>query len=265
MKMSDLYRVLGVNRTASANEIKSAYRRLARQYHPDVNASPSAASEFARVTEAYHTLSDAQKRAHYDRTGTNLSSSNSRRTASAAASARADRRAYYQARADRIVNEWLEREREESKWRGQAVYTTVALFLSTFMVAMIKPSIFDFDHMGLLGRLACLALFVIGVWHLGHNLKRQMDHYTYRPVMISLMRYHKPAKPFSRTAALAFIGGGYLLSLGTGTLIGTLTEDFSHVFSGSGDNFLFSVLFYPPIVVLIVDMMYLVNQRFDEW
>jgi DnaJ domain len=254
--MSDLYRALGVNRTASTNEIKSAYRRLARQYHPDVNASPSAASEFARITEAYHTLSDTQKRAHYDRTGTNLSSSGSRRAATAAASAR---RAYYQARADRIVNEWLEREREETKWRGQAVYTTVALFLSTFMVAMIKPSIFE--PLPGLGKFVLVALSVIGIWHLGRNLKRQMDHYTYRPVMISLMRYNKPAKPFSRSAAWAFIAGGYLVSFGMGLLMGLLA-DFN---SKREESVLFGVLFYPPIVVLIVDMMYLVNQRFDEW
>lgn len=259
--MSDLYRVLGVKRTASANEIKSAYRRLARQYHPDVNASPAAASEFARVTEAYHTLSDEQKRAHYDRTGANLSSSGSRRAASAAASARAARRAYYQARADRIVNEWLEREREESKWRGQAVYTTVALFLSTFMVAMVKPSIFE--PLPPVWKIALIALSGIGIWHLGWNLKRQMDHYTYRPVMISLMRYNKPAKPFSRATAWAFIAGGYLLSFGTGLLMGLLMEDVFN--SKREESVLFSVLFYPPIVVLIVDMMYLVSQRFDEW
>jgi hypothetical protein len=265
--MSDLYRVLGVGRTADANEIKSAYRRLARKYHPDVNADPSAASEFARLTEAYQTLIDPQRRAYYDRTGATATSSaaRSRRAASNAAAARAARRAYYQARADRIVNEWLEREREESKWRGQAVYTIVALFLSTFMVALLKPSIFD--SLPLFWKITLTILFAVGIWHLGRNIKRQLDHYTYRPVMISLMRYRKPEEQFSRGAALAFIGGGYLLSLGAGMLIGALTEDFtSQLFGASSlENLIFCVLFYPPIIVLIVDMMYQVNQRFDEW
>ncbi len=265
--MSDLYRVLGVSRTANTNEIKSAYRRLARKYHPDVNAEPSAAGEFARITEAYQTLIDPQRRAYYDRTGTAASSSaaRSRRAASSTAAARAARRAYYQARADRIVNEWLEREREESRWRGQAVYTTVALFLSTFMVAMLKPSIFG--ALPVWWQIGLTLLFFIGVWHLGRSIKRQLDHYTYRPVMISLMRYRKPEEQFSRGAALAFIGGGYLLSLATGMLIGVLTEDFtSQIFGApSLENLIFGVLFYPPIIVLIVDLMYQVNQRFDEW
>jgi len=156
-------------------------------------------------------------------------------------------------------------EREESKWRRQAVYTTVALFLSTFMVAMLKPSIFG--ALPTLWQIALTVLFGIGVWHLGSNIKRQLDHYTYRPVMISLMRYRKPDERYSRGAALAFIGGGYLLSLGTGMLIGALTEDFTSQLFGapSLENLIFGVLFYPPIIVLIVDMMYQVNQRFDEW
>lgn len=264
--MSDLYRVLGVSRTASTGEIKSAYRRLARKYHPDVNADPSAAQEFARITEAYQTLIDPQRRAYYERTGVTASSTTAskQRAASSVAAARAARRAYYQARADRIVNEWLEREREESRWRGQAVYTTVALFLSTFMVAMVKPSIFE--NVNLFWKIAFSTLFAIGVWHMGRSLKQQLDHYTYRPVMISLMRYRKPEERFSRGAALAFIGGGYLLSLCMGMLIGSLMEDLTRdVFGKATESVLFSVLFYPPIVVLIVDLVYKFNQRIEEW
>jgi curved DNA-binding protein CbpA len=264
--MSDLYRVLGISRTASASEIKSAYRRLARQYHPDVNSDPTAAQKFAGVTEAYHTLIDPDKRSLYDRTGKNPTSASSRRTASSAAAARAARKAYYQARVDRVVNEWIEREREETRWRGQAVYTTVALFLSTFVVAMTKPASF-FEEIHVFWKLILIGLFAAGVWHLGRNLKQQLDHYTYRPVMISLMRYKKPQKPFSRAAAWAFIAGGYLLSLSTGVLIGMLTEDFTaQVFGGESrmESLLFSVLFYPPIVVLIVDLMYRINQRMDQ-
>jgi hypothetical protein len=259
--MADLYSVLGVKRTASQSEIKSAYRRLARKYHPDVNADPAAAREFARINEAYHTLIDPQKRGQYDRAGSSSSSSTRR---SSTAAARAARRAYYQARADRIVNEWLERERAESRARGQAVYTTVALFLSTFMVAMLKPSIFETSNLYL--RFILVLLFIVGVWHLVTSLKRHFDHYTYRPSLISVMRYTKPKKPFRRGVAWAFVLGGYLLSLGTGLLIGMMTEDFTHQFFGStGIDGLFSVFFYPPIAVLIVDTMYMVNLRFEEW
>ncbi len=65
----DYYEVLGVSRDASQEEIKKAFRRLARQYHPDVNRSPDAESRFKEINEAYEVLSDEQKRAAYDRYG----------------------------------------------------------------------------------------------------------------------------------------------------------------------------------------------------
>ncbi len=61
--------MLGVGRTASEQEIKSAYRKLALQYHPDRNADPAAEERFKECTEAYSVLADANKRAQYDRFG----------------------------------------------------------------------------------------------------------------------------------------------------------------------------------------------------
>jgi DnaJ-class molecular chaperone len=65
----DYYKTLGVSRTASEKEIKSAYRRLARQYHPDVNKDPKATDRFKSINEAYEVLSDPKKRSKYDQLG----------------------------------------------------------------------------------------------------------------------------------------------------------------------------------------------------
>ncbi|SDY51408.1 molecular chaperone DnaJ [Evansella caseinilytica] len=69
MSKKDFYEVLGVSKNASEAEIKKAYRQLARKYHPDVNKAADAEQNFKEVKEAYDTLSDSQKRAHYDQFG----------------------------------------------------------------------------------------------------------------------------------------------------------------------------------------------------
>lgn len=260
--MADLYAVLGVNRTATSNEIKSAYRRLARKYHPDVNSDPSAPAKFAQINEAYHTLIDSDRRKFYDRTGAASSMASVRRANSAAA--RAARKAYYQQRADRIVNEWLQREREETRARGKAVYTTVTLFVSTFIVAM-NPAFFE--PTSLFWQVAVIVLFAFSIKHLYTSLKEHFDHYTYRPPRISVTRpARKPNKRFKRSVAWTFVIGGYLISVGAGVLLGLLTESFSSHLLGNATiaDALLYALVYPPIAVLIVDTMYLINLRFES-
>lgn len=65
----DFYEILGINKSASDAEIKSAYRKLARQHHPDVDKSPGAAEKFKEISEAYQVLSDPGKKKTYDQFG----------------------------------------------------------------------------------------------------------------------------------------------------------------------------------------------------
>jgi len=71
MEYRDYYKILGVTRTASADEIKKTYRRLARKFHPDVSKEKDAEARFKEVQEAYEVLKDPEKRAAYDQLGSN--------------------------------------------------------------------------------------------------------------------------------------------------------------------------------------------------
>ena len=71
MEYKDYYEILGVKRDASESEIKSAYRKLARKYHPDVNKTKEAEAKFKDINEAYEVLGDKNKRQRYDSLGAN--------------------------------------------------------------------------------------------------------------------------------------------------------------------------------------------------
>ena len=71
MEFKDYYKIMGVERTASADDIKRAHRKLARKYHPDVSKEKNAESQFKDLGEAYEVLKDPEKRAAYDQLGAN--------------------------------------------------------------------------------------------------------------------------------------------------------------------------------------------------
>src|SRR5678815_6109986 len=71
MEFKDYYDIMGVARDATQDEIKRAYRKLARKYHPDVSKEKNAEARFKEVGEAYEVLGDTEKRAAYDQLGAN--------------------------------------------------------------------------------------------------------------------------------------------------------------------------------------------------
>jgi curved DNA-binding protein CbpA len=276
--MTDYYQVLGVKQSATASEIKSAYRQLARERHPDVNrGSEKAQREFALLSLAYHTLSDPQERAFHDQQLTKQRNGGSILHSDNPHAQRA-RNIAAQARWDRVVNQILENDRRENMERQRAVFTTVSLFLSTFFVAMIKPPLWQtFD---IAGRAILVTLFLAGVWHLIRRLREYFRHYTYKPDAIhySITQEEKPEQPFTRFSAYAFLVGGYGISVGAGLFIGWHAQDFfadltllfrHHVSAAtigglSPAAFIISdLVFYPPIAVLIIDSLHAVASRID--
>ena len=269
--MVDYYKVLGVKRTASAAEVKSAYRKLARQSHPDVNGgSEKAAKEFALISLAYRTLSDPQERAYYDTQVKRATSAEFGGSVFHSNNPHAQRirRMAVQARFDRVVDRIVEAERREAFAMQQAVFTTVTLFFSTFLVAVIKPPFWL--RLNIFGRAVLVTLAAIGLWHLAVRLKACFDHYTYKPKSIhdSIINSEegKAEKPFTRFAASTFLILGYAASLSAGMFIGShahnvsLFNDLPHLF---GQGFRLDLFFYPPIAVLIVDTMHTVASRID--
>lgn len=279
--MIDYYKILGVKTTATHAEIKSAYRKLARKSHPDLNPNSEAGRQFALLSKAYHTLIDPQERAYYDdqlraqknRSYSILDSNNPH--------ARRARNLAVQAKWDRLVDEVLERDRLENRERQRAVFTTVSLFVSTFFLAMMRPQLWQVFSTW--GKVIVLTLFVIGVWHLANRLREYLAHYTYSPdlIQVSIMRgASTPEQPFTRFSAYTFLLVGYALSLGIGLYIGWHAQDFfaditllfrdrvAVVQSGVlayawAALFIPDLIVYPPIAVLIVDTVHGIASRID--
>ena len=278
--MIDYYKVLGVKTNSTQAEIKSAYRKLARKSHPDLNPDTEAGRKFALLSKAYRTLIDPQERAYYDdqlkaqknRSYSILDSNNPH--------AKRARNLAVQAKWDRLVDQVLERDRLENRERQRAVFTTVSLFLSTFFLAMMRPQLWQVFSTW--GKVIVLTLFVIGVWHLANRLREYFAHYTYVPNIIqgSIMRGESlPEQPFTRFSAYTFLLVGYALSVGIGLYIGWHAQDFfaditllfrdpSGVQSGIMAYVWAAILIpdlivYPPIAVLIVDTVHGIASRID--
>jgi hypothetical protein len=265
----DYYRILKVSQKASDKEIKSAYRRLARKLHPDVNGGSNINSrEFAQIAKAYQILSNPAERARYD---AQLLKARHNGSDSVIFSdnphARRLRRMAIQRRMDAVVDRIIERERLETQALQQAVFPIVALFISTFFVGMLKPQFWS--HSDLLGKSIVLGLFVAGSWHLLRRLQIGYQRYTRASDKLhdSVLRDEddEEEKPFSRLSATAFLCLGVVVSLGVGILVGKYLEMIITSMMGNlfASNLHFELVFYPPIAVLIFDTMHLVASKAD--
>lgn len=267
--MVDYYRILKVSPKASDKEIKSAYRRLARKLHPDVNGGSNINSrEFAQIAKAYQILSNPAERARYD---AQLLKARHNGSDSVIFSdnphARRLRRMAIQRRMDAVVDRIIERERLETQALQQAVFPIVALFISTFFVGMLKPQFWS--HSDFLGKSIVLGLFVVGSWHLLRRLQIGYQRYTRASDKLhdSVLRDEddEDEKPFSRLSATAFLCLGVVVSLGVGILVGKYLEMIITSMMGNlfASNLHFELIFYPPIAVLIFDTMHLVASKAD--
>lgn len=265
--MVDYYRILKVSPKASAAEIKSAYRKLARKMHPDVNGgSEISAKEFAQIAKAYQVLSNAEDRARYDAQRLRAQyGSNDSVLFSDNPHARRLRRMAVQRRMDAIVDRLIEDQRRETMALQQTVFPVVGLFISTFFVGMLKPQFWA--NSDLLGKSILLTLFGVGLWHLFVRLRDGFERYTHGSPRLhdSVLRDDDDDKPFSPVTAVMFLVFGVAISLAFGYGVG---EHLKWIIMNMTPNFSASslqmeLIFYPPIAVLLVDTIHYVANKAD--
>jgi curved DNA-binding protein CbpA len=260
----DYYKILGVRQTASDVEIKSAYRRLARQRHPDVNSgSKRAARDFAILALAYRTLRDPGKRALYDAQRERLRNLNSFPPTTSNPYLQRMRTVATQARMDREIDDLFAADRRENLEFQQAVYPTVALFISSFLAALLRPYFWQGSETE--GRLILLALFLTGVWHIGARLQWCLRRYCRLRGDNNSGDAPDTQKSYSCGRALAFLAVGSAFCFGVGLFIGTHTQ---YVILKQTPFFFDShihpeLLLYPPIGVLVVDILHAIALKLD--
>lgn len=267
--MVNYYKVLRVSQDASRSEIRSAYRRLARRKHPDVNNGDAQASrEFAHIAKAYKVLSDPKDRAEYDKRMLRQRFSNRDSVFNSDnPHARRVRQMAYERRYNEIIDRMVEEERRETVALQQAIFPTVSLFVSTIFVAAFRPHFWALSNV--LGKIGLFTLFVVSILHLVKRLQAAFERYTYSSDDIhdSILRdFEEEARPYSRAAAVVFLVAGLIvcvflgLAVRSAILLGpeqSLTAVLSEPVSAE-------LILYPPIVVLLVDLLHKFASKFDR-
>ncbi len=268
--MVNYYDILKVSPKASKAEIKSAYRRLARKLHPDKNnGSEETALKFAAIAEAYEILGNSRERAVYDRRilEQQFVGNGSAESVFASSNRHAQRwrQMVYEKRYNDIIDRMIEEERREAMAFQKAIYPMVALFVSAIMVTAFRPQIFD--KSGVLGKIAIVSLFIVGVIHLVSRIREGFERYTEYDDNIHDSILDDNARKEFRYSQYAVGAGlliGFLACLGLGFLIGTQVH-----FAANALPSMFAAdlkpefIFYPPIITLFVDLMHSFAARFE--
>jgi curved DNA-binding protein CbpA len=269
--MVNHYDILKVSPKASNAEIKSAYRKLARKVHPDKhNGAEEKSQEFARIAKAYQILGNPKSRAEYDKQTLQVQYSNSANGDSVFNSdnlhAKKWRQMAYEKRYNDIIDRMIADERRESIALQKTIFPIVALFASTLFAAIWRPEFFT--KSAIIGKIIFMSLFVVSVIHLISRFRVGFEKYTYgyENLHDSILDGNEPeTKPYSRFTAITFLVAGVLICLGIGILIGSYIEfsTVARLHSKFSISFNPEIIFYPPIVVLFVDMMHSVAARFE--
>jgi hypothetical protein len=260
--MADYYKILGLKEAASAAEIKSAYRRLARERHPDVNGgSQRAAREFALISQAYRTLGDPERRNQYD------AARRRRRLASFTPSSDNPylarmRTVAAQARMDRAVDRLFALDRSENMAFQRVVYPTVALLLSAFLAALLRP--YFWRGSGVVGRCILCALFIAGLCHLWSRLKFGLARLSAASTggLEASSGSGRHATPFKTIVTIALAAA---CSFGIGLFISShvqyiILQQFPFFFDTQIHP---ELLLYPPICVLVIDTLHSLALKLD--
>ncbi len=260
--MANYYKILNVQKSASAAELKSAYRRLARELHPDVNGgSKEAAKRFSVVAKAYEVLSDPKKRLHYDQK-ISVSDNGDSVLYSENPHARRIRRMAMEKQFNDMVDSFIDRERQETMAMQELIFPVVTLLVSTFFVAFFKPLFWENSEP--LGKILIVTLFVAGLIHLINRLKTGFQRYTNENPVVhdTLFSYGEESeqRPMSTMKAVFLLLIGLAVSFFLGALISgqmdrVIVNMQAHLFS---DSLRPALAFYPPIAVLIVDVTHMI-------
>jgi hypothetical protein len=268
--MVNYYKVLKVSQTATKAEIKSAYRHLARKLHPDVNGGTEEASQkFTLIAKAYEVLNNPNERAYHDKElNGEIHNSKDSVIYTENSHARRMRQAAYERYYNKIIDQLLEDERKESIARQKTIFPVVGLIISTFFVMMFRPLIWTNSEP--FGKIIVLTLFVVGVVHLISRLYKGFNDYTYQPKeihdsILDNLDIEEESKPISRWTAFGFLSIGLFISGALGFALGSYLELFMQAILANSfsPNIRPELFIYPPIVVLVVDMMHLIANKFD--